>query len=387
MEPGIYPRLSSSVFQRGENMRPITFALICFVSAQAASAQVASKPFVPNKTAAKITVRTPKTSTPKTIAVRITVMVKMNPEVAGQSFTLGEIADITGNDKATIKQLSQLLIGTSPLPGMTRLLRPGDITVRLRGARLEKPNIEVVAPPEMSVARAKSDVATDEIVKAALPAAQNRIKEMADTTLEPIPPTNSVTLPKGNVTFATGAVRGEPTSGKITVLVALKIDGRVQQTVEVAFKVLRRTRVLIATRTLEPNEILTLEDIAFAKIDLPNGFVRPVQTLKDALGKRVKSRVNADAPLSLNLLDMPPAVKYNDRVTIEFIIGAIRITAPGIVRGTGAIGDTIRVYAPETKKDLDAVIVNSRTVRIAELEPPMEAIAIPDEPEESDPKL
>jgi flagella basal body P-ring formation protein FlgA len=365
-------------------MRQLVFTLLCSIMAQTASAQLAGKPFAPAKSGAKITVRTPKTSAPKPVVIQITVMVKVNPEVAGQSFTLGEIADITGNDKATIKQLNGLLIGTSPLPGMTRILRPGDITVRLRGARLEKPNIEVVAPPEMSIARAKSDVATDEIVKMALPVAQERIKEMADTTIEPIPLTNGVTLPKGNVTFVTGAVRGEPTLGKITVPVALKLDGKIQQTVEVAFKVTRRTRVLIATRTLEPNEILTMEDIAFAKIDLPSGFVRPVQTLKDAIGKRVKSRVNADAPISLNLLDMPPAVKYNDRVTIEFIIGAVRITAPGIVRGAGAIGDTIRVYAPDTKKDLDAVIVDSRTVRIAELEPPTGATA--EASEESDPE-
>ncbi|MCC5648002.1 flagellar basal body P-ring formation chaperone FlgA [Nostoc sp. CHAB 5824] len=367
-------------------MKQITFTLLCLTIGSAASAQVAGKPLVPTKSAAKITVRTPKISAPKPVAIQITVMVKVNPEVAGQSFTLGEIAEITGNDKATIKQLSQLLIGTSPLPGMTRMLRPGDITVRLRGARLELPNIEVVAPPEMSIARAKSDVATDEIVKAALPVAQDRIKEMADTSIEPIPPTNGVTLPKGNVTFAVGAVRGEPTLGKIMVPVALKIDGKIQQTVEVAFKVTRRTRVLIATRTLEPNEILTLEDIAFAKIDLPSGFVRPVQTLKDAVGRRVKSRVNADAPISLNLLDLPPAVKYNDRVTIEFIIGSVRITAPGLVRGMGAIGDTIRVHAPDTKKDLDAVVVDSRTVRIAELEPQAETTEETIEAPESDPK-
>jgi|GEM_PF-2153684 len=366
-------------------MRLSALTLLCLAAVQTASTQTMGKPFALAKSAAKITVRTPKTSAPKPVAVQITVMVKVNPEVAGQSFTLGEIADITGNDKATIKQLSQLLIGTSPLPGMTRLLRPGDITVRLRGARLEKPNIEVVAPPEMSIARAKSDIAADEIVKAALPAAQDRIKEMADTTIEPIPLTNSVLLPKGNVTFATGAVRGEPTLGKLTVPVALKIDGKIQQTVEVSFKVTRRTLVLIARRTLEPNEILTMEDVAFAKIDLPSGFVRPVKTLREAVGKRVKSRVNADAPISLNLLEMPPAVKYNDRVTIEYIIGAVRITAPGIVRGSGAIGDTIRVHAPDTKKDLDAVIVDSRTVRIADLEPTAEAT--PEISEESDPEL
>lgn len=338
------------------------------------AAQTGKKPFV----LTKITINKPKPAP----LIPITVTVKVTPEVTGQSFTLGEIADITGSDKATIKQLNQLLIGTSPLPGMTRLLRPGDITIKLRGARLESPRIEIVAPPEMSVLRAKSDVASDEIVKAALPLAQNAIKDMTDTTIEPVPLTSQVVLPKGIVTFLAGAARGDVTLGKLTVPVALRLDGKTQQTVEVNFTVRRRTRVLIASRTLEPNEILTMEDVAFAKIDLPSGFIRPVQSLKDAVGKRVKMRVNADAPISLTILDTPPAVKYGDRVTIEFVFGAVRITAPGIVRGGGAIGDTIRVNATDTKKDLDAIIVDSHTVRIADIETPTEST--PNAPE-SDP--
>ena len=355
-------------------MRKLAIAFMCLCAAQTLSAQTGKKPFV----LTKITVNKPKPAP----LVPIKVTVNVAPEVTGQSFTLGEIADITGSDKATVKQLNGLLIGTSPLPGMTRMLRPGDITIKLRGAHLESPNVEVVAPPEMSIARAKSDVAFDEVIKAALPLAQAAIKDMTETTLEPTPLAGQIMMPKGTVTFLAGAVRGDVTLGKLTVPVALRLDGKTQQTLEVNFTVRRRTRVLIACRTLEPNEILTMEDVAFAKIDLPSGFVRPVQAIKDALGKRVKMRINADAPLSLNGLDTPPAVKFGDRVVIEFVFGAVRITAPGVVRGTGAIGETVRVNAPDTKKDLDAVIVDAHTVRIADIETPTETL--PNAPE-SDP--
>jgi flagella basal body P-ring formation protein FlgA len=358
------------------------FALSCsFIPAHA---QKQGKSGMTAKPAAKKVAIVIKPAAPKPAPFVATVLLRVSPEVNGQSFTLGEIADITGSDKVLVKQLSDLLIGTSPLPGMTRLLRPGDITLRLRGARLESPRVDVVAPPEMKVSRSKSDVASDEIVKAAQTVAIDAIKDLPDTSIEAVPPTVPTTLPKGKVTFLAGAVRGEPSVGKITVPVAIQVDGKPQQTVDITFTVRRRTKVLIATRVLEPNTILTMEDLAFAKIDLPSGFVRPAISLKEAVGKRVKAKVMADAPVSLNNLDTPPAVKFGDRVTIEFVIGAVRITAPGLVRGSGAIGETIRVHAPDTKKDIDAIVIDARTVRVPDLDAPTpELTEETEEPEEN----
>jgi flagella basal body P-ring formation protein FlgA len=71
-------------------------------------------------------------------------------------------------------------------------------------------------------------------------------------------------------------------------------------------------------------------------------------------------------PIPANALETPPAIAANDRITIEYAFGSVRITAPGLARQSGAIGDTIRIFAPDTKRELDAVIISNRLVRITE---------------------
>jgi flagella basal body P-ring formation protein FlgA len=296
----------------------------------------------------------------------ITVTVRASAEVGGHAFTLGEIADITGSDKAMAAQLAAVEIGTSPLPGLSRLLYPGDITVHLRASHLESKRVEVVAPPVIRVSRAGHDVAADEITRAAIAAAQAAIKDLPNATLEPVQAADKITVPAGKVQILAGAYRGSPEQGTLYVPVSLTVDGKAVQVVEIPLRVHRKAMALIANRTIEPHEILSAADVSLAPVDLPPGFTQPVVELQEAIGKRATRRLSANLPISATALETPPAISANDRITIEYAFGSIRITAPGLARQSGAIGDTIRVYAPDTQKEVDAVILNSRTVRIVD---------------------
>src|SRR5438309_109855 len=67
------------------------------------------------------------TSAPKTSEKPASVTVRPNCEVTGPTFTLGEIAEIRSEDAALAAQLAGIEIGASPLPGLSRLINPGDI--------------------------------------------------------------------------------------------------------------------------------------------------------------------------------------------------------------------------------------------------------------------
>jgi flagellar basal body P-ring formation protein FlgA len=320
-------------------------------------------PMAPKDTP-KVTPKPAAKSEPALSAVNVTV--RAMAEVPGVRFTLSEIADIQGTDKELVAQLGKVEVGTSPLPGMSRNVTPGDITVRLRGARLESPRVVVTAPPVIRVTRAKNDVPPTDLLQAALPIAQKAVEHLPDATLEPQPLSQNITLPTGRVVLIAGAHRGEPEIGTIHVPVSLNVDGKAQQTIEVAFRVRRRMEVVVVNRTVEVNETLEEADVSLVKMELPSGFTKPVTELKEAVGKRAKRRLMANQPISTMNLEIPPAISANARVTIEFIIGPVRIIAPGIAREAGAIGDTIRVYAPDTRKEVAAVIVDSRIVRISD---------------------
>jgi flagellar basal body P-ring formation protein FlgA len=300
------------------------------------------------------------------VAAQATVTVRAVVEVTGGRFTLGEIADIQSADTELAAQLTKLEIGTSPLPGMSRNLMPGDITVKLRGARLDNPRVTIIAPPAIRVSRTRNDVPPAEITQAAMPIAQKAVEHLTDATLEPQPLAQPVTLPTGRVVLIAGAHRGEPENGTIYVPVSLNVDGKLAQTVEIAFRVRRKMRVVVANRTIDVNETIKEEDVSLVSIELPSGFTRPVKELKEVVGKRAKRRLAGNAPVSAAHLETPPDLTANTRVTIEYVIGPVRISAPGITRQAGAIGDLIRVFATDTKKEMEAVVVDSHTVRISD---------------------
>lgn len=308
--------------------------------------------------------QTPKAAKTEPAAPAVTLTVRAITEVPGAHFTLGEIADLQGKDSELIAQLAKVEIGTSPIPGQSRNVTPGDITVKLRAAKLESARVSVNAPPVIRVTRARNDVPPAEITQAAMPIAQGAVKDLADATLEPQPLAQGVTLPTGRVVLIAGAYRGEPEMGTIYVPVSMNVDGKPAQTVEVAFKVRRRMSVVAASRTIEVNDIIAAEDVSVVRMELPSGFTRPLKELQEVVGKRAKRQLRANLPISAMHLDTPPDLTANARVTIEFIIGPVRISAPGIAREAGAVGDTIRVYAPDTKKEVEAVIVDGRTVRV-----------------------
>ena len=298
----------------------------------------------------------------------VTVTPRNTSEVAGGIFTLGEIADFSGGDAELIRRLRAVEVGTSPLAGQSRSLFPGDIVVKLRACHLETTQVHLAAPPAMEIRRASVSLASAALVKAALDAAKPLLSELPDATLEAENPPQSLNLPTGKMTLLSGACKGRPENGLIFVPIAIAVDGKPFQTVEIALRAHRMARVVVANRQLEPGDILSADDVSLAKIDVILSGKRGLTLTKEAVGKRVKRRVLNDAALAANDLETPPAVLANTEITVQFFYGSVQVTALARTLQSGAVGDTIRVQMTDTRKELDVVITGSRTARLAEAE-------------------
>jgi flagella basal body P-ring formation protein FlgA len=314
---------------------------------------------------------TPKKRTEPEASTAI-ILVKANSEINSGPILLGDIASIQSKDKDLTAQLASVQVGVLPLPGMSRLVTPGDIIVHLRAANLgrllESKRLELVAASVVRVVRAAHDVTTDEITKTAIESAQIALKNMPNATLELVSVNGKMTVPAGKVRVVAGAYRGDVESGTLLVPVSALVDGKIVQTTDVTLHVRRKSMIVVARRTLEPHDIVSESDLMLSTVDTPMGFTRPLLDLQEAVGKRMTRRVMADAPISAAWLETPPDITANAHLTIESVFGSVRITAPGLSRQAGMIGELIRVYALETHKDLEAIVVDSHTVRLVESE-------------------
>jgi len=346
-------------------------ACACFsysaAGAQAAKTTSASKKSAigrpaPGKAATRPASIPAPTAKPADTVVKVTP--RPNCEVSGPVFTLGEIADIQGDDATLTAQLAAIEVGASPLPGLSRIINPGDITVRLRQHHLDIPRVEVALPPGMRISRSGRDIAVDEITKAALESARDAIKNLPDATLETVGSGSKLVVPAGKAQILAGAWRGSVEIGTLTVPVSILVDGKPVQSVDVAFRVHRKTVALVARRAIQLHEIIGPQDVMLMPIDAATASATLVTTVEESLGKRTTRRILPNAPISAEMLEKAPLVSANDSITIQYISGALIVTAPGVARQTGGEGDIIHVWSAETKRELDGVVIDRHTVRV-----------------------
>lgn len=311
---------------------------------------------------AKSTAATPQIA--KTPEKPVTLTVRANSEVGGAAFTLGEIADIQGDDKALVAQLAAIEIGASPLPGLSRIINPGDVTVRLRQHHLDNARVEVALPPGMRITRSGHDVAADEITQAAIESAKDAIKNQPDATLEVVSGPNKLVVAAGKIQILAGAWRGNLDIGALTVPVSVLVDGKPVQTVDVALRIHRKTMALVARRAIQVHEIIGPQDVALMSVDASSVTGSLLASIEESIGKRATRRILAMTPIAADMLEKAPLIAANDSITIEMVYGALRVSAAGIARQTGAEGDRIHVYATDTKKELDAIVIDKHTVRV-----------------------
>jgi len=299
----------------------------------------------------------------------VRVVVKATADVPGRTFTLGEIADITGADKALTAQVSSTEVGTSPLPGLNRGITSFDIITRLRFNRIDTKQVDISCPPSVKVTRGGAEASAAEIVQAATASLEAARKGSDDNaTFEPAPLIARLFVPAGKCVYQAGAPRGQVRGGAATVPVTILVDGNPVKTIEVAFRIKRMGTAVVAKRMLTAHTVLTADDLSVTSVEVQQGMTAPVTSIDSILGKRTTRAVNQGAIITASSVEMAPVVASGAKVTVEVSIGGVRISAPAIARTPGAVGEKIRVMAMDTHKELVGTVVDAQTVRVEEIQ-------------------
>ncbi|HLH81601.1 MAG TPA: flagellar basal body P-ring formation chaperone FlgA [Chthonomonas sp.] len=300
----------------------------------------------------------------KSTSTGVTIVAKAESVVSGNLIHVGDIATIQGGSPALQQAIAAVVVGVAPLPGLSRSIMAGDILVHLREAQLANSSVHIKAPTMILVRRAANNVAANQIVQAALVAAQKAVQGITGAVLVPDPVEGNVVLPTGQLQIVAGQASGDPSLGTLFVPVSLCVDGKPVQATTVTFHVHRKLQALVANRTLEPRDILQPDDVSLVTVDLPPGFNDPITDAKEAIGKRATRRILAGAPIPASALEVPPVVQAGNIITVLYVVGQARITAYGTAQQSARVGDTIHVYITSTHKIIDAVVLDAHTAEV-----------------------
>ncbi|MGD9005344.1 MAG: flagellar basal body P-ring formation chaperone FlgA [Desulfobacterales bacterium] len=294
-----------------------------------------------------------------------TIRISDRVEIDSAEILLGHMATIEGSDVRFNQRLKNIVIGKAPLPGGSHRFDLNDLQKRIKQHHIDLATVIIQAPPQIVVTRSHIEIKKHEI--------ENIVSEFI---VQQIPPDNTtmrikeirvpgnVILPKGRITYNVTAPRKQKLMGRCPITVDFSVNGSVHKKVWTTAMIEVLGPVVVTRKPLGRHKPITEDDIEMQTLDLSNLPANVLTDREAVIGKRTKRAVGAQTPLRADSIELPPLVKRGDLVVIIAESENLKITTLGQVKKKGRRGERIPVVNLDSKKVLQARVVDANTVKV-----------------------
>ncbi len=122
--------------------------------------------------------------------------------------------------------------------------------------------------------------------------------------------------------------------------------------------------VLVAAQPLERGKILAAEDVLLADRDLNTVIGGYLTDPRLAMGRVLRRGIPAGTVIGPAGLEAPVLIRRGQPVSVEARSGAIRVAMAGVAQADGALGEMIPVRNVQSKKILQGIVRNEKSVEI-----------------------
>ncbi|MGD8900796.1 MAG: flagellar basal body P-ring formation chaperone FlgA [Desulfobacterales bacterium] len=294
-----------------------------------------------------------------------TIRISDRVEIDSAEILLGHMATIEGSDVRFNQRLKNIVIGKAPLPGGSHRFDLNDLQKRIKQHHIDLATVIIQAPPQIVVTRSHIEIKKHEI--------ENIVSEFI---VQQTPPDNTtmrikeiripgnVILPKGRITYNVTAPRKQKLMGRCPITVDFSVNGSVHKKVWTTAMIEVLGSVVVTRKPLGRHKPITEDDIEMQTLDLSNLPANVLTDREAVIGKRTKRAVGAQTPLRADSIELPPLVKRGDLVVIIAESENLKITTLGQVKKKGRRGERIPVVNLDSKKVLQARVVDANTVKV-----------------------
>jgi len=286
-------------------------------------------------------------------------------EIESDEIYLGEVADISGNDRDLVHKIEKISIGSAPLPGKTKKIHRDRILICLKQNSIVPAQINVIVPENAVVTRSTLEITSEKIKKIVLafieqklPCDKNKVK------INDIRVKSKVILPKGDVTYKVVRPAKTELLGTTLLSVDFSVNRRFVKKVWVSVNIAVFTEVVVTKRPLGRYRLITEDDIHVVSMNLAELSSSVITCPEEVLGKRTRRAIDSDAVLRPDLVELPPLVKRGDIVMIIVESDGLKITTLGKVKEKGRKGDMVRVENIDSNKGIYARVLDSSSVKV-----------------------
>jgi len=276
-------------------------------------------------------------------------------EVTGTMITLGEIAEVTGEDPEILKAINDVELGYVPAPGCSRFLHRWKIE---RAVLRAAPDVEVkwTGADACRVYPAVEMVRSTDLYETARTAVRELFNG-GEVSIKATGTINDVSVPRG---VATAVLRADLTHdkqrpGNWSVPVRILVDGVPYHTAWIGLDVELYQELPVLLEPASKGTKLKAEMFAVRRVRVQETSSQPLalSLLSDAIAVRA---MPAGHVVTERDVERPLAVNANAPVWIEVVHGHIRASVLGNALQSGRIGDLVTVRIEATGKEIQATV-------------------------------
>ncbi len=278
---------------------------------------------------------------------------------------------VTAGDLLTPRptgKLAELRIKNLVPPGGSMEIQRDLVLLKMHGARLGS-GIQIDGQSSR-VTASRRMVPGSEIKAFAEKYLKERVSSMegvSGSEIEATAQPSDLAVPDREVRFEIPARTGQVWRGNIMLgikLMQTAEDGNDLKVGEVTapFMVKVRRKLLLASKGLRRGEVLTEVNTVIGEVDCTFSREDGYTSMDQVAGLKARSSVAAGVAVLPSMLERPALVKRGDVVKLVVRVGMIAVESSAKVMRDGAEGDMVPVQTVEGKKQLQARVLDSRTV-------------------------
>jgi len=281
--------------------------------------------------------------------------------------TLGQLAEISGDDVEWVNSLRQLKLGSAPPLGSSIVLTKEVLNMRLRATGSDFSGIIWKIPDAVTVTTNSQSVSGQALIDKAVVAIEEQIGHSAkreDFTITPVGNMQDIIIPGGNVMLSSTVPYGVRYNTTTSVAVTVTVNGQLFSKVGLNFDVKLYNQVVVVNNQISLGEILTTDNVRYERMEIGRLGPGYSTNLSKVLGLAARRSLTPGMVVIDSMMTKPLLIKQGNMVNIAAYMGSMEVIAAGKAMQDGCAGQLIRVQNINSARIIFAKVLDESTVQV-----------------------
>lgn|GEM_PF-2027145 len=292
-------------------------------------------------------------------------MIRLKGEiiVSSPEVKLADVVEMDVNEHSNI--LSQIVLGPSPKPGYAMEIPASTILARLKRAGIDESKVDVPAESKAVVKRA-TIVLSKEMVGESLRhyILENMPWDKETTNIQVYPPGEDIVLPEGDVEINWSSSSSSGFVGMGVYRGKISVDGKFCKTIICRAKIEAKTLAIYASRPIHKGKVIGEKDVAYKEVVVGRYTENLLWDINSVVGSVSKRTIPAGSFIRINDIDLPPVVKKDEIVNVEYSSGALTITGKVKVLADAKVGERVRCVHLDSNTEIEGIVLQDGSIKV-----------------------